>query len=49
MAAYMKRNTPSGGSPLPDSSGDLEHWLSVSGDLDDFIFYEQDDKTQSER
>ena len=29
--------------------GELSHWLSVSGDLDDFIYYGNNEKEHSER
>ena len=32
-----------------DMASDLEAWFSVSGDMDDFIFYEAPDKPHSEK
>lgn len=33
----------------PDNDPELHLWLSVSGDIDDFIFYQEAEKPCSER
>lgn len=47
--AYDSRDSGAGIFPQTEAAPDLSHWFSVSGDIDDFIYYDVPENTRSEK